>query len=119
VSLSLACSSLRLGYLLVLELLLLSSLVVVRGSSTANSASSAYAACQASAEPASWRVTSTASAASRSRWVRGILPSVVPSDLLETGQESPGPPCSRHLFQLQESVVVGRIYLLRLLTLKE
>jgi hypothetical protein len=76
-------------------------------------------ACQASAESTSWRVTSMASAASRSRWVRGILPSVVPSDLLETGQESPGPPCSRHLFQLQESVVVGRIYLLRLLTIKE
>jgi hypothetical protein len=113
VSLTLACSSLGLGYLLVLELLLLSSLVVVRGSSTANSASSA------SAEPASWRVTSTASAASRSRWVRGVLPSVVPSDLLETGQESPGLPCSRHLFQLQESVVVGRIYLIRLLSIKE
>jgi hypothetical protein len=119
VSLSLACSSLGLGYLLVLELLLLSSLVVVRDPPTANSASSAYAACQASAEPAPWRVTSSASAASRSCWVGGILPSVVPSDLLETGQESPGPPCSRHLFQLQESVVVGRIYLLRLLTIKE
>jgi hypothetical protein len=89
VSLSLACSSLGLGYLLVLDLLFLSSLVVVRGSSTANLASSASAAYQASAEPAPWRVTSTASVASRSRWVRSILPSVVPSDLLETGQESP------------------------------
>jgi hypothetical protein len=109
VSLSLACSSLGLGYLLVLEPRLLSSLVVVRGSSTVNSASSASAACQASAESSPWRVTSTAFAASRSCWVRGFLPSVVPSDLLETGQESPGPPCSRHLFELQESVVVGRI----------
>jgi hypothetical protein len=90
----------------VLELLLLSSLVVVRGSSTANSA---FTACQASAEPSSWRVTSTGSAASRSRWIRGVVPPVVPSDLLETGQESPGPPCPRHLFQLQESVVVGRM----------
>jgi hypothetical protein len=118
VSLSLACSSLGLGYLLVLELLLLSSLVIVRGSPTANSASSAPAACRASAEPSSWRVTSTASAASRSCWVRGILSPVIPSDLLETGQESPGPPCPQHLFHLQESVVVGRI-LLRLLTIKE
>jgi hypothetical protein len=62
-------------------------------------------------------VTSTAFAASRSCWVRGILPPVVPSDLLETGQESPGPPCPRHLFHLQESIVVGRI-LLRLFNYK-
>jgi hypothetical protein len=63
-------------------------------------------------------VTSTASATSRACWVRGILPPVVPSDLLETGQQSSGPPCSRHLFHLQESVVVGRI-LIRLLIIKE
>jgi hypothetical protein len=78
-SLLLACSSLGLGYLLVLELLLLTSLVVVHGSSPTNSASSA------STESSSWHVTSTASATSRSCWVRGILSLVVPSDLLETG----------------------------------
>jgi hypothetical protein len=75
------------GYLLVLELLLLSSLVVVHGSSTADSASSASAACSASSASAacsastesSWCVTSTASAASHSYWVRGILPPLSPA----------------------------------------
>jgi hypothetical protein len=117
-SLSLACSSLGLRYLLVLGLLLLSSLVVVHGSWPADSAISAYSACSASTESSSWRVTSTASATPCSCWVRGVLPPVVPSDLLETGQETFGPPCSRHLFHLQELVVVGRI-LIRLLTIKE
>jgi hypothetical protein len=60
-------------------------------------------------------VPSTAPAASRSGWVRGILPPppVVPSDLLEASQESSG-----HLFHLQESVVVGRKFI-GLLTIKE
>jgi hypothetical protein len=93
-SLSLACSSLGLGYLLVLELLLLSSLVVVRGSSTANSSSSAYAACQASAESTSWRVTSTASAASRSCW--GIQENTSPSKRLSLTA------FSKYVFQGQE-----------------
>jgi hypothetical protein len=118
VSLLLASSSLGLGYLLVLELLLLNSLVVVHESSPTDSASSASSAYSASTESSSWRVTSTTPAASRSCWVKGILPPVVPSDLLETGQESSGPPCSRHLFHLQDSVVVGRIFI-RLLTIKE
>jgi hypothetical protein len=88
-SLSLSCSSLRLGYLLVLGLLLLSSLVVVHGSSPADSASSAYFACSASTESSLWRVTSTASATPRAYWVRGILPPLSPANSSKWARSRP------------------------------
>jgi hypothetical protein len=49
----------------------------------------ASAACQASAVPSSRRVTSTASAASHSCWVRGIIPPLSPATSSKRARSRP------------------------------